>query len=742
MPVLFGILTLLLLTGPLFWILRPHRSHLYAWLAALPPGLVTVWQLAQLPAISEGHVFYEAFAWAPSLGLEIALTLDGLALFFGLIVTGIGTGIAFYTNYYFEKDARQGYFYLLLFFFMASMLGLVWSDDLLTLFVFWEFTSISSYLLIAFKTGDKKATEGARQALIVTTAGGLAMLAGFILLGQAAGTFRISAILAQPGWPDAPLYPVIIVLIFLGAFTKSAQFPFQFWLPGAMAAPTPASAYLHSATMVKAGIFLLARLHPGFSDSPLWFWTLFLVGGFTMVLGAVSAIRYTDMKALLAYATISQLGLFAMVLGFPGEEAALTVFVAILGHALYKAPLFLSAGIVDHAMGTRDLRYLANLWRTMPAVMLVAVVAGLSMAGIPPTLGFLAKELLLENFYHLFTHAEPVIGAIGYAASMVMGMFMVAAILTLIWEAFFRRRANVEHPAQLHHKPSFWFAMPALVLALLGTLAPLTMESVERLIYPPVATLLTEEVELAFKLWHGWTPVFISSLVAIGIGVILFALRQPIRHGFSLTPLWLSCLRGYDAIIDGTYRVAYRVTVIVQGGPMAPQIAVILLSGVLAIAFALTQANFTQGIVLDSYDLPTVSRDADRCGGDRRCDHDRAGEVTAERDYQSWRCRCGSDALLHLFQRAGPGIDPTAHRGTHGHPVGAGLLPCEARLHPDQIGAAFSLSDFCRDCCGAVWFRHRHGEPPGPSGRKHQPLFLGECPGPRSRRQRGQRHPG
>ena len=238
------------------------------------------------------HSLVETYPWAPSLGLTLSLRLDGLSLFFGLIVTGIGACIAFYTNYYFEHDEQQGYFYLLLFVFMASMLGLVLANDLLLLFIFWEGTSISSYLLIAFKTGYKGAVEGARRALIVTTGGGLVMLGGMLLLGQAAGTFQIDAILAKPAVMDSPLFPWALVLLMLGAFTKSAQFPFHFWLPGAMAAPTPASVYLHSATMVKAGVYLLARLHPAFADSPLWFWPLFLVGGFTMVLGAVSAIRY------------------------------------------------------------------------------------------------------------------------------------------------------------------------------------------------------------------------------------------------------------------------------------------------------------------------------------------------------------------------------------------------------------------------------------------------------------------
>jgi NADH:ubiquinone oxidoreductase subunit 5 (subunit L)/multisubunit Na+/H+ antiporter MnhA subunit len=297
----------------------------------------------------------------------------------------------------------------------------------------------------------------------VTTAGGLAMLVGMIVLGLHVGSFNISTILAMPGVATAAVTPLALALIFLGAFTKSAQFPFHFWLPGAMAAPTPASAYLHSATMVKAGVYLLARLHPAFAASPLWFWPLFLVGGITMVLGAVSALRYRDMKAVLAYTTISALGTMTLLLAFDAAAAAFAAAATILAHALYKAPLFLMAGIVDHATGTRDLRRLAALWRPLPVVAAVALLAGLSMAGVPPTWGFLSKELLLEEFYHLWTHDAPLIGGLGLVAALVMAVFSGGAIFSLLWEAFLRRRAEDGPAATIHHKPAFWFAAPALL---------------------------------------------------------------------------------------------------------------------------------------------------------------------------------------------------------------------------------------------------------------------------------------
>ena len=363
-PVLLSSLLLLALFSPISWFVRPHRFRRFGWLAAIPPALITVMLLGQMGEVSHGVYIEEIYLWSPQLGLELSFRLDGLALMFGLIIAGIGAAVALYTGYYLEANHRQGYFYSLLFLFMASMLGIVWSDNLLTMFVFWEGTSITSYLLIGFNDDDKKARDGSRRAFLVTGLGGLAMLLGIIILGTTAGTYTISEIVAANDLVDKPLYPIVLILILLGAFTKSAQFPFQFWLPGAMAAPTPASAYLHSATMVKAGIYLLARLHPAFSDSPLWFWSLLVIGAMTMLLGAISALRYFDMKALLAYATVSQLGILIMLLAFRSTEAYIAVAVGILAHALYKGPLFLIAGIVDHATGTRDLRRLGGLTRT------------------------------------------------------------------------------------------------------------------------------------------------------------------------------------------------------------------------------------------------------------------------------------------------------------------------------------------------------------------------------------------
>ena len=450
--------TVIFISGVILYWLRPHRRAWAGWLSALPPLAVTIWQgAAALPFLTgsattahsangllqDGAIIAEQYRWIETLGLELSFRLDGLSLLFGLIISGIGAAVALYTHYYLENDERQGYFYLTLFAFMASMLGLVWADNLLTLFVFWEGTSVTSYLLIGYSHQSAVARGGARNAFIVTAAGGLALIAGMILLGQQSGTYTISEIVSRPGLTELDLYPGILILILLGAFTKSAQFPFHWWLPGAMAAPTPASAYLHSATMVKAGIYLLARLHPALSDHPLWLWALLSFGGITMLVGAVSAVRHWDMKALLAYATVSQLGVLTTLLAFRSEAALLAVVVGILSHALYKGPLFLVAGIVDHATGVRDLRKLAGLRRSLPVTTWVALLAALSMAGIPPLFGFVAKEALLESFFASAEHGD-LAGWIAFGAAAIVGAFFVCYSLTLMWEAFLRSGPTTE----------------------------------------------------------------------------------------------------------------------------------------------------------------------------------------------------------------------------------------------------------------------------------------------------------
>lgn len=602
-------LVLLLLSSPIAWYLRPHRSTVAGWIAVLPPLAIAIWLLTQLDAVQHGHPIIEEYPWADALNLVLLFRLDGLALFFGLIITVVGAGVALYTAHYLEDDPLQGYFYALLYAFMASMLGLVWSDNLLTLFVFWEGTSITSYLMVGYKHQYDDAQDGARRALIVTGSGGLAMLAGLILLAQASGTYTISELLTNQSLIDLPIFPVALILILLGAFTKSAQFPFQFWLPGAMAAPTPASAYLHSATMVKAGVYLLARLHPAFSHSSLWFWSLLTVGGITMLLGAITALRYYDLKKILAYATVSQLGILVFLLAFDHEYAFAAVVVGILSHALYKGPLFMLAGIIDHATGTRDIRRLANFWRAMPWCFAIAVLAMLSMAGLPPFFGFIAKETLLEALVYYAEHGGGLLGWVLVGAAALAGAFFVVYSFTLLYETFLRPtidtslfdEGNAENnAAHIHHAPSFSFVLAPLALAGIGMLIPFFIAPLgDTLLSAAASSIAGEELHLHLKLWHGFNSVFMTSLAAIVGGLVIFLLRNPFRRLWKLAPKSLDGVSIYNKVYYGSYDLARWSTRTVQGGTLASQASIVLLSAVAMVIFALTKINWRADITVD-----------------------------------------------------------------------------------------------------------------------------------------------
>ena len=372
-----------------------------AWLAAAVTVASIALLLTQASSVMGGATVQSFATWVPEVGLNLGLRLDGLSLMFALLITGMGLLIILYADSYLGKDDPVGKFFSTFMLFMAAMLGIVLSDNLLLLLVFWELTSISSFLLVGYWRQRADARAGARMALAITGGGGLAMLGGFVLLGQIAGTYDISQMSSLAAQIQADTrYPAALILILVGCFTKSAQFPFHFWLPQAMAAPTPVSAYLHSATMVKAGIFLLARLTPVIGGSDLFMVLVAGTGLFTMTFAAFVAIFKHDLKGLLAYSTISHLGLITFLIGLGSPLAAVAAIFHILNHATFKAALFMTAGIVDHETGTRDLRRLGGLRKAMPATFVVAAVAGLSMAGLPPLFGFLAKETLLVTATH------------------------------------------------------------------------------------------------------------------------------------------------------------------------------------------------------------------------------------------------------------------------------------------------------------------------------------------------------
>ncbi|MCD8540614.1 MAG: Na(+)/H(+) antiporter subunit A, partial [Leadbetterella sp.] len=370
-------------------------------LLALVPGLLFYYFLQKIPGISSGRVLFESTPWVPSLGVNLGFRLDGLSLLFALLITGIGVLIFVYASSYLKKDRYLDRFFGYLLLFMSAMLGLVLSNNVIILFVFWELTSISSFFLIGFNNRDEESRRSALTALSVTGLGGLFLLAGLIWMGSLAGSYSIGDILNHAeAIRENAYYPVILILFLAGAFTKSAQFPFHFWLPGAMKAPTPVSAYLHSATMVKAGIFILARFTPILGGTPLWQWILMGVGGFTMVYASIVSLAKRDLKGVLAYSTISALGVLTFLLGLGTDHAVIAACVFLLAHALYKAPLFLVTGIIDHETGTRDLTRLSGLGKALWPAALAGGLAALSSAGVPLTFGFIGKDLIYEATLH------------------------------------------------------------------------------------------------------------------------------------------------------------------------------------------------------------------------------------------------------------------------------------------------------------------------------------------------------
>jgi multicomponent K+:H+ antiporter subunit A len=492
-----------------------------AGLVALAAALPLAW-LA--PAVLGGGTVLASVEWVPVLGLELAFRLDGLSMLFVGLILGIGLLVILYAHYYLSDEDRNGRFFAYLLAFMGAMLGVVTSDNLLLLVVFWELTSLTSFLLIGFWRGAAEARQGARLALLITGAGGLALLAGVLLIGDIVGTYSLGAVLASGDAIRAdPRYPLVLALVLAGAFTKSAQFPFHFWLPHAMAAPTPVSAYLHSATMVKAGIFLLMRLWPALAGTDAWFWAVSTTGLVTMLFAAWVALFKHDLKGLLAYSTVSQLGLIMLLLGLGTPYAELAALFHLLNHAVFKASLFMAAGIVDHETGTRDMRRLSGLARQMPITAALATVACGAMAGVPLLNGFLSKEMFFAQTFGIGT-AQWV--WLLPAAATLGGLLSVAYSARFVHDVFFGAPAG-DLPRKPHEPPRF-MRVPVEILVvtcLLVGLAPaLTIEPVLRFATP--ALLQGPLPEFTLAIWHGFNlPLAMSAIALLG-GIGLYAWRR------------------------------------------------------------------------------------------------------------------------------------------------------------------------------------------------------------------------
>jgi multicomponent K+:H+ antiporter subunit A len=550
-------------------------------------GLVTLTALVGLlthaPAVMAGETLTQGWDWLPMLGLRASFMLDGLGLLFAGLILGIGLLIILYARYYLSAKDSMGEFYTYLLLFQGAMVGIVLSDNILLLLVFWELTSLSSFLLIGYWKHLPEGRQGARMALAVTGMGGLAMIAGALLLGEIAGSYELSVIL-QHGEEikSSPLYLPALLLILLGCFTKSAQFPFHFWLPHAMAAPTPVSAYLHSATMVKAGLFLMARLWPVLAGTEAWFWIVASTGLVTMVIGAVIALFKDDLKALLAFSTVSHLGLITMLLGIGTKAAAVIAVFHIINHATFKAALFMTAGIVDHEAHTRDIKRLGGLRRLMPATFAIALVASLSMAGIPPLNGFLSKEMMLEEVAHTAWLGGPW----GMGALATLGaLFSVAYSFRYIVHVFLGPERD-DYPAHPHDPGFGMWAAPAFLAVLVIAIGLLPMTLAGDLVAVVTAAVVGGAApEVYIKHWHGLTPALWMSILAVAGGAALLAAHRPLDRAWQAAPR-PEAKAMFDAVVAACVAASQAATNRLHDGAVSRYLAIFSVAVVAAGAAA------------------------------------------------------------------------------------------------------------------------------------------------------------
>jgi multicomponent Na+:H+ antiporter subunit A len=560
------------------------------WLLALLPAGLFVYFASHLHLIAAGEVMTESWPWVPSLGVNLSFALDGLSVLMALIITGIGALIIIYAEGYMHGDAYLGRMYSFLLAFMAAMLGVVLSQNLLALFVFWELTSITSYLLIGFKHNYADSRAAALRALIVTGAGGLAMLAGFILLAMAGDSFEIAELSTQnAALRESALYLPILLLIGLGAATKSAQFPFHFWLPGAMAAPTPVSAYLHSATMVKAGVFLLARLSPALAGSDEWRLLFTTMGVITMLVGGYLSLKQTDLKRILAYSTVSSLGVLVALLGWDTKIAAEAVVLFLLVHSLYKGALFMIAGGIDHETGTRDIRLLGGLGRSLPVLAIASALAALSMSGVPLFLGFLGKEFIYEATLGYEAGAPLnltwIEGALTLAALLTNIAFVAVALLVTLIPF---RGSSADLPKQPHRPAvALWFG--PLVLGAMGLVLGLLPDMVSEFLTSPSSSVIYgQPLEMhLFIIPDKVSPMLLLSILTIAGGVVIYALRRRLQPLYAALNPAIGPERAYEAFMAALPEMAAAITRRQQSGYLRYYVLTIVgtLVGLIALTY-------------------------------------------------------------------------------------------------------------------------------------------------------------
>ncbi len=577
---LYLLLALPFVTALLVALLRHASRRLIGWLAAAAPLSALLVLMSFTPELLRGDWPRALLEWAPQVGLNVSIRLDGLAAMFALMILVIGVLVVMYARYYLDARDSAARFFAFLLLFMGAMLGLVLSGNLLMMLLFWELTSISSLLLIGFWSERPDAREGARMSFAITAGGGLALLAGIVLIGRIVGSFELDVVLKSGALVRAsPLYPWILGTVLLGVFTKSAQFPFHFWLPHAMAAPTPVSAYLHSATMVKAGVFLLARLHPVLAGTDLFFYVVSGVGAISLLLGAWYAIFQHDLKGLLAYSTISHLGLITLLFGLSTPMAVVAGLFHILNHATFKASLFMAAGIIDHETGTRDMRRLGNLRRYMPITSTLAIIAALAMAGVPLLNGFLSKEMFFDQALHI----DGVSGQRYWvtAAAVLAAILGVAYSLRFVTDTFFGRGPRAVE--DMSYESPRWIKIPVgvLVVACLAvgmapawTVAPLLKAAA-------LAVLGDDLPDYSLAIWHGFNLPLLMSVIGLLGGIALyfglhklFDLHAIVRESLGRRLFWIN--------VDRLYNLADRFTRAIANGSVQRSLFLLVIVALLA----------------------------------------------------------------------------------------------------------------------------------------------------------------
>ncbi|MGC4030016.1 MAG: monovalent cation/H+ antiporter subunit A [Steroidobacteraceae bacterium] len=549
-----------------------------AWLAGAVTLACTVLVALQYPAVAAGKVLRITWEWVPALNLSLQLRMDGYAWVFAMLISGMGTLVVMYARYYMSPADPVPRFFSFLLAFMAAMLGVVLSGDLLQMIVFWELTSFTSFMLIAYWYHLEVARRGALMALAITAAGGLCLLAGVLMIGNIVGSYQLDEVLAAGGIIRAhPWYPTILVLVVLGAFTKSAQFPFHFWLPNAMSAPTPVSAYLHSATMVKAGVFLLARLWPVLSGTELWFTLVCGAGLITLLLGASAALFQRDIKGVLAYSTISHLGLITLLLGMNSPLALVAALFHMMNHATFKASLFMAAGVVDHETGTRDLRRLGGLARAMPITAALATVAAAAMAGVPLLNGFLSKEMFFAE--SIFAGQSASLRVLLPAAATLAGVFSVAYSVRLIHRTFFGP-LSTELP-RTPHEPIRWMLAPgALLVGLCLLVGIFPAHTIGPFLHLATLAILGDELPVySLKVWHGFTLPLAMSVVALAGGALLYILMYRRQAGaLAAAPLRrrFDGRRTFNLLMVTMIRAAARALQMSYSRRLQPQLLIIV----------------------------------------------------------------------------------------------------------------------------------------------------------------------